>query len=100
MQVRINTDVNVERRGALARRVEAKVEAALGRFGGRLARVEVHLGGEDADKAGAADKRCSTEARRWWARASSRQPRPVPLPPPAAVSVTIPSKTMRPALAG
>jgi predicted component of type VI protein secretion system len=86
VQVRINTDVNVERRSALARRVEA----ALGRFGGRLARVEVHLGGENADKAGAADKRCSTEARRWWARASSRQPRPVRLPLQVGVAMTTP----------
>ena len=91
MQVRINTDVNVERRGALVRRVEAKVEAALGRFGGRLARVEVHLGDENADKAGAADKRCSTEARRWWARASSRQPRPVHPPVPVGVAATMPA---------
>jgi hypothetical protein len=87
VQVRINTDVNVERRSALARRVEA----ALGRFGGRLARVEVHLGGENADKAGAADKRCSTEARRWWARASSRQPRPVHPPVPVGVAATMPA---------
>ncbi len=91
MQVRINTDVNVERRSALARRAEAKVEAALGRSGGRLARVEVHLGGENADKAGAADKRCSTEARRWWARASSRQPRPVHPPVPVGVAATMPA---------
>ena len=90
MQIRINTDVNVERRGALARRVEAKVEAALGRFGGRLMRAEVHLGDENADMAGAADKRCSTEARRWWAQASSRQPRPVHLPLLVGVTMTIP----------
>jgi hypothetical protein len=91
VQVRINTDVNVERRGALVRRVEAKVEAALGRFGGRLARVEAHLGRENAGKAGAADKRRSTEARRWWARASSRQPRPVHPPVPVGVAATMPA---------
>ena len=90
MQVRIHTGTNVEGRGALARRVEGDVEAALGRFGGRLARVEVHLGDESADKAGAADKRCSTEARLWWARASSRQPRPVHLPLPVGVAMTTP----------
>ena len=89
MQVRIETGNNVEGRGALARRVEGEVEAALGRSGGRPVRAEVHLGDENADKAGAADKRCSTEARRWRARASSRQPRPVHLPLPVGVTMTI-----------
>ena len=89
MQVRIDTGNNVEGRGALARRGEGEVGAALGRSGGRLMRAEVHLGDENADKAGAADKRCS-EARRWWARASSRQPRPVHLPLPVGVAMTIP----------
>ncbi len=64
MQVRIDAGDNVEGRGALARRVEGEVEASFGRFGGRLMRAEVHLGDESADKAGAADKRRSTEARR------------------------------------
>jgi hypothetical protein len=90
VQVRINTDLNGERRSALARRIEGEVEAALGRFGGQLMWVEVHLGDESADKAGAADKRCSTKARRWWARASSRQPRPVHPPLPVGVAMTIP----------
>ena len=90
MQVRIKTGNNVEGRGALARRGEGEVEAALGRSRGRLMRAEVHLGDENADKAGSADKRCSTEALRWWARALSRQPRPVHLPPPVGVAMTIP----------
>ena len=64
MQVRIDSGSNIAGRGALARRVEGEVAAALGRFGGRLMRAEVQLGDENADKAGAADKRCSTEARR------------------------------------
>ena len=90
MQVRIDTGNNVEGRRALARRVEGEVGAALGRFGGRLMRAEVHLGDKNADEAGAADKRGSTETRRWWARASSRQPRPVHLPLPVGVAMTIP----------
>ena len=90
MQVHIDTGDNVEGRGALARRGEGEVGAALGRSGGRLVRAEVHLGDENADKAGSADKRCSTEALRWWARALSRQPRPVHLPPPVGVAMTIP----------
>jgi len=90
VQVHIDTGDNVEGRGALARRGEGEVGAALGRSGGRLVRAEVHLGDENADKAGSADKRCSTEALRWWARALSRQPRPVHLPPPVGVAMTIP----------
>jgi hypothetical protein len=46
MQVQINTDDNVEGRDALARLVEAEVDATLGRFGGRLTRMEVHLSDE------------------------------------------------------
>ena len=91
MQVRIVAGNNVEGRGALARRGEGEVGAALGRSGGRLMRAEVHLGDESADKAGAADKRRSTEARRWRARASSRQPRPVHLPLPVGVAMAIPA---------
>jgi len=45
--VQVHHGNNVEGRGALARRVEADVEAALGRFGGRLT-GEVHLGDENA----------------------------------------------------
>lgn len=63
MQVQINTDDNVEGRDALARLVEAEVDATLGRFGGRLTRVEVHLSDGNAGRAGAADKRCLLEAR-------------------------------------
>ena len=90
MQIRIDTGNNVEGRGVLARRGEGEVRAALGRSGGRLMRAEVHLGDENADKAGAADKCRSTEARRWRARALSRQPRPVHLPLPVGVAMTIP----------
>ena len=39
MQVQINTDDNVEGRDALARLVEAEVDATLGRFGGRLVSI-------------------------------------------------------------
>ena len=91
MQVRIDTGNNFEGPGALARRVDGEVGAALGRSGGRLMRAEVHLGEETADKAGAADKRRSTETRRWRARASSRQPRPVHLPLPVGVAMTMPA---------
>lgn len=63
MQIQVNTDNNVDGRDALIRQIEIEVEAAVGRFGSHLSRVEVHLGDENAGKAGAADKRCMIEAR-------------------------------------
>jgi ribosome-associated translation inhibitor RaiA len=42
---------------------EGEVEAAVGRFGDRITRVEVQLGDENADKGGADDCRCMMEAR-------------------------------------
>ena len=69
MQIQINTDDNVEGREALEARVEAAVESALGRFGDRITRVEVHLSDENAGKSGSDDMRCLMEA-----RPASRQP--------------------------
>lgn len=63
MQVQFNTDDNIEGRDALAQRVEAGVAATLGRFAGRITRVEVHLSDENAGRGGGADKRCLMEAR-------------------------------------
>jgi hypothetical protein len=63
VHIQVNTDDNIEGREALARRVEAEIKAALGRFEDRLTRVEVHLSDENAGKAGSDDKRCLIEAR-------------------------------------
>lgn len=63
MQIQVNTGENVQGRESLIARVEAGVSAALSRFDDRLTRVEVYLGDENADKGGAADKRCTIEAR-------------------------------------
>lgn len=63
MRIQLNTDDKVEGREELARRVEAAVVAALGRFAGEVTRVEVHLGDESAARSGPADKRCLMEAR-------------------------------------
>lgn len=63
MQILINTDHNIEGREALAARVEGVVEQGLGRFGGRITRVEVHLSEQNGDKGGQDDKRCVMEAR-------------------------------------
>jgi len=63
MQTEVTTDHNVEGSDELIRQVVAEVDAALARFSDRLTRVEVHLGDENAGKSGAADKRCTLEAR-------------------------------------
>lgn len=63
MQVQVNTDDNMTGREALVSRVEGDVETTLSRFNEYLTRVEVHLGDENAGKAGEADKRCQIEAR-------------------------------------
>jgi hypothetical protein len=63
MQIEVTTDSNVQGSAALVRAVEADIDATLARFRDRLTRVEVHLGDENAAKAGGADKRCTLEAR-------------------------------------
>jgi len=63
MLVQVNTDRNIEGSAALAERVEAALREALGRFTGRITRVEVHLSDHNAVKGGANDKRCLLEAR-------------------------------------
>ncbi|MEO1007368.1 MAG: HPF/RaiA family ribosome-associated protein [Planctomycetota bacterium] len=55
---------NVESSDALERHVHEQLEAAIGRFGDKLTRVEVHLADENSSqKAGGDDKRCTLEAR-------------------------------------
>ena len=63
MQIRTNTDDNLEGSEALAARVESFVEGAVGRFSERITTVEVHLSDQNAGKGGGADKRCMMEAR-------------------------------------
>ncbi len=63
MQVEVSTDNNVDGSEELTGQVVSDVTATLSRFSERLTRVEVHLGDENADKGGAADKRCMIEAR-------------------------------------
>jgi hypothetical protein len=62
MQIQVNTHDAVGG-GDLAQRVEAMVAAQLDRFAPHLTRVEIHFGDVNADKGGAADKRCMIEAR-------------------------------------
>ena len=63
MQIQVNTDHNIEGREKLATYVKGEVEHALGRFGERLMRVEIHLSDENGAKSGQEDKRCVIEAR-------------------------------------
>ncbi|MDX2191826.1 MAG: HPF/RaiA family ribosome-associated protein [Gemmatimonadales bacterium] len=63
MQVQISGDSHITADDTLVRDVEGVLTEALGRFGERITRVEVHLRDENAHKAGPADKRCLLEAR-------------------------------------
>lgn len=63
MQIQVSTDHNIDGREDLVRWVDAELTGALGRFGDRLTRIEVHLGDESAGRDAGADKRCMVEAR-------------------------------------
>lgn len=64
MQIQINSENNIDSSAELTRRVEVVVEGALGRFGDRITRVEVHLSEDNnSQKSGGNEKRCVMEAR-------------------------------------
>jgi ribosome-associated translation inhibitor RaiA len=64
MIIQVHTDPNIESSPALTTEVEALVAAAVGRFGDRVSRVQVHLGDENSrHKGGSHDKRCMMEVR-------------------------------------
>ena len=63
MQVQVNTDNTVAGSEELSRKVEGVVEGTLGRFGGQITRVEVHLNDVNGPKSGPDDNRCQMEAR-------------------------------------
>lgn len=64
MQILVNTDNHIHGGQALTDLVEAAVEEALGRFGERITRVQVHLTDESSRaKESDNDKRCVMEAR-------------------------------------
>jgi len=62
VQIQLNTDRNIEGSDRLQVQVEEAVTGALGRFGDRITRVEVHLTDVNANKGGR-DTRCVMEAR-------------------------------------
>jgi ribosome-associated translation inhibitor RaiA len=62
MQVQVNSN-HIEGSARLQEWVGSTVVDALQRFEDQLARVEIHVSDENAQKGGAADKRCQIEAR-------------------------------------
>jgi ribosome-associated translation inhibitor RaiA len=63
MQVQINHDNRVSIGEEVSERLKQVLESSLSQFADRITRIEMHLGDENADKAGDADKRCMLEAR-------------------------------------
>jgi ribosome-associated translation inhibitor RaiA len=63
MQVQVNHDNHVTLGEEISERLKRVLESSLAQFADRITRVEMHLSDENADKAGAADKRCMLEAR-------------------------------------
>jgi hypothetical protein len=61
MQIQVNTDHNIHGGEGLAAYVTTDLESSLSRFGGWLARVEVHLSEDGSGKP--EDKKCVIEAR-------------------------------------
>ena len=66
----MDTDLHIEisyrdipKTDAIEAHIREHVDSTLGRFADRVTRVEVHIGDENADKAGPNDKRCMMEAR-------------------------------------
>ena len=68
MKIQVNSDKTIAVDASLTRFVEGEVKRVLGRFAGRLTRVEIHLNDVDNKKSGQADKRCLVEARPAGAR--------------------------------
>lgn len=62
MKIEISTQA-IKSSEAINEHVEKQIEHAIGRFGDRITRVEVHLGDQNAHKTGPQDKRVMMEAR-------------------------------------
>ena len=62
MQIRINSDHQLNPSPQMAGRIQARVRDTLDRFSDRITRVEIHLNDENSVKGGN-DKRCLMEAR-------------------------------------
>ena len=69
MKIQVNSDKTIAVDASMTSFVEGEVNRVLGRFAGRLTRVEVHLSDVDSKNSqGQADKRCLIEARPAGAR--------------------------------
>ena len=63
MQILVNSDHNIKGGEAVSERVESIITDSVDRFADRITRVDVHLKDLNGMKHGAADKRCTIEAR-------------------------------------
>ncbi len=64
MLIQVNTDSQIPGSAELTQSVQALIQDKLGRFAGRITRVEVHLNDENSTgKSGGHDKRCMVEVR-------------------------------------
>ena len=64
MLIEVRTDSNIQGGEQFSDQVKTVVQAALGRFGDPIRRVDVRLSDAVGDKAGRDDKSCKIEARR------------------------------------
>ena len=63
MQIRINTDKNIEGNERMSKYFSGVIESTLNRFTEHVTRIEAHLSDENSQKEGPDDKRCLLEAR-------------------------------------
>lgn len=63
MQVKVNTDKNIEGSARMISYFNETIQDSLSRFQDHVTSVQVFLSDENADKAGSDDKKCLLEAR-------------------------------------
>ncbi len=63
MEIKINTDNNVEGKQSLKTYMQDLITSDLGRFDSYVTRMEVHLSDENGNKKGPKDKKCVIECR-------------------------------------
>ncbi|MDM0011860.1 HPF/RaiA family ribosome-associated protein [Variovorax sp. J22P168] len=63
MQIQVNTSNGIENKETLEQWADGEMRQNLSRFAGEVTRVEIHLSDENSRRGGAADKRCTMEAR-------------------------------------
>ncbi|PQO23530.1 hypothetical protein C2I36_07310 [Rhodobacteraceae bacterium WD3A24] len=63
MHIEVSTDNTIQGAEDVRRTVTEVLESKLAPLASRITRIEAHISDENADKGGAADKRCVLEAR-------------------------------------